>query len=648
MMWRWSTKSIVGMLFGGLFLCLDHGWAQDTGWTSHPFHSSGRTIYVSSSRGNDGFTGRSPSQAVRTLSRAKSLMRTGRPDRLLLKTGDAWNETFGDWGRSGLSAAYPMIIGAYGNGPRPIVRPGDNFGFRVMNVPAHHVAIVGIHFQADPKPLAPREAGITLLGPASDILIEDCFLEGFSVNISLQGFAGPLSDVRIRRCVIVDAVNARSYAHGIYADTMTGLLVEECLLDYNGWRDGVFPKSQFNRNVYIQWDCEDVVFRGNITTRSSSAGASIRSGGIVDDNLCVANPIGIGLGSTSPKAKAGGISGAIRNNVVLHSNDIESWAHGLGLWVSNVTPLNSLEISRNIIAHEKSTGEGRAINISASDDPVFNAMISDNIVYDFGEVLNISGDGLGDNAVHGNLFSVTNKKSYLVSCRDTRLFDPAQVRYARNHWRSNHSIWFHNAYTNGAKLVQQWYTYKQWVALSEEVRPSGGAILYNDPKRTVESYHESLGGKGTLEAFLDEARQQSRSNWRESYTAAAVNGYIRDGFGFAFAKISGDGYQQLDEPLALSVADVPQDMAVQWSKDGTDIPGATSPNLTIDSAQLDDSGDYTVTVTDADSSQTVGPANVAVVTSLPALSTLLVLLLTLLTGGAGVLALPSQRNGYRK
>jgi hypothetical protein len=35
----------------------------------------------------------------------------------------------------------------------------------------------------------------------------------------------------------------------------------------------------------------------------------------------------------------------------------------------------------------------------------------------------------------------------------------------------------------------------------------------------------------TFEAFLAAAREQSRSNWRPELTAAAVNDYIREGFG---------------------------------------------------------------------------------------------------------------------
>jgi hypothetical protein len=40
-----------------------------------------------------------------------------------------------------------------------------------------------------------------------------------------------------------------------------------------------------------------------------------------------------------------------------------------------------------------------------------------------------------------------------------------------------------------------------------------------------------LGGPGTLAHFLSLAKNQGRDNWNSALTAAAVNDYIREGFG---------------------------------------------------------------------------------------------------------------------
>ena len=50
------------------------------------------------------------------------------------------------------------------------------------------------------------------------------------------------------------------------------------------------------------------------------------------------------------------------------------------------------------------------------------------------------------------------------------------------------------------------------------------------PERSLATYQESMGRAATHEAFMAEARQQSRLTWREEYTADAVNRYLRQGF----------------------------------------------------------------------------------------------------------------------
>ena len=68
-----------------------------------------------------------------------------------------------------------------------------------------------------------------------------------------------------------------------------------------------------------------------------------------------------------------------------------------------------------------------------------------------------------------------------------------------------------------------------WGGWDGAARGDGGR--YTPPiNLTVGTYNASLGGPSTLEAFLAEARQQSKSNWRDEYTAQAVADYIREGF----------------------------------------------------------------------------------------------------------------------
>ncbi|MCG2633192.1 hypothetical protein L6654_42520 [Bradyrhizobium sp. WYCCWR 13023] len=51
------------------------------------------------------------------------------------------------------------------------------------------------------------------------------------------------------------------------------------------------------------------------------------------------------------------------------------------------------------------------------------------------------------------------------------------------------------------------------------------------PNATVEAYDKSIGGPGTVEHFLTQARLQSKDNWDSRYTAQAANNFIRNAVG---------------------------------------------------------------------------------------------------------------------
>jgi hypothetical protein len=80
-----------------------------------------------------------------------------------------------------------------------------------------------------------------------------------------------------------------------------------------------------------------------------------------------------------------------------------------------------------------------------------------------------------------------------------------------------------------------------WVTRSGETGVLGTAVPYPDPNRTVETYHASMGKPATLVAFIEEARKQSKANWRLEYTAAWINNWIRAGFGITMSVSPGDG-----------------------------------------------------------------------------------------------------------
>ncbi|MDH3585291.1 MAG: hypothetical protein OER86_13895, partial [Phycisphaerae bacterium] len=85
------------------------------------------TYYVSESAGNDDWSGRAAAQAGtagpwKTLARAsKQVCVPG--DRILLKRGDTWNEALRPQGNG--TPTRPIVIGAYGEGPKPVIDRQD-------------------------------------------------------------------------------------------------------------------------------------------------------------------------------------------------------------------------------------------------------------------------------------------------------------------------------------------------------------------------------------------------------------------------------------------------------------------------------------------------------------------------------------------
>ena len=77
------------------------------------------TYYVSSSGGSDSNSGTSPSAPWQTLANVSS--RVFKPgDQVLLKRGDVWNE--GLYMHGAGTAVSPIKVGAYGTGPRPMIK----------------------------------------------------------------------------------------------------------------------------------------------------------------------------------------------------------------------------------------------------------------------------------------------------------------------------------------------------------------------------------------------------------------------------------------------------------------------------------------------------------------------------------------------
>jgi Right handed beta helix region len=507
-------------------------------WTDLEPGPNGRSIYVSSSAGHDRNDGRSAQSPKSTIKAAKALLRSGFPDRLLLKRGDKWREPLGQWIASGRSAAEPMVIGSYGEGgERPLLLTGSSNGIETFDgggSPDHidWVALVGIHMRADGYTGTGQPAGVAWLIGSKGFLVEDCLIEGFHTNVLVQGYYGRHSGFRLRRSVLVDSytTSKEPASHGLYLSNSDDVLIEENLFDHNGWNEhveGATP-SLYRHNIYVQSGsgaCTGVVARRNILADASSHGLQLRPGGVAFENLFLRNSIALMLGGGNEPDEGGVVVSAVRN-VILDGKDIDdSNPRGWGIEVFNV---RSGTVSENVIAHN--TRGGRPVPLDLHGDAkgigVFRTTVADNVIWDWGGSVLLQGDRsqLGEVVLRGNDVSNSATKEPLLWMVTRRDGNGLELRENRFHSASAPSgSWFQVG--EGTESFGQWekrvgaMDFKPWTP------------AYPEPQRTIATYDASVWGAGTHESFVKSARGQSRANWREEYTARAAIEYFRQGFG---------------------------------------------------------------------------------------------------------------------
>jgi hypothetical protein len=462
------------------------------GWTIFTASSDTRIVYVSSSSGSDstGVVG-DVNHPYKTIATGLSLLRPGYPDWLLLKKGDTWVES-NQLTKSGRSPAEPMLISSYGTGARPLINVENtvttNNGFLTCcgKFGGNYTAIVGLELYAyrrDPNSLNYDAAhagyqltGINFMDPISWLLIEDCKLSFFSDNIMISGDGNPnpSTGVTIRRSVITNSfINSETlHSQGLLISGSTLTTLEENFFDHNGWNElfVISPTQlQFNHNMYLQTGPNTV--RGNIFSNDAS-GSQMRAGGTLENNLWVHNPYAhnFGMPNAAPSY--------VTSNVYLEGVDMPtSPPAGYG-WGFNVFS--------NYAGHDYNVG---------------TVTIANNIIAN-----SFSANGFGislDSGTHGN--TVTNNIIF--------------------NWR----VPIDNQSTGNTVSNNQLDT----VGTNNNPGGTAPAEPFPNPTRSVGGYYATLGlgGTGLLSDFLSAARRQRKDNWSPALTAAAVNDYIRAGFG---------------------------------------------------------------------------------------------------------------------
>lgn len=535
------------------------GWQSVSvanGWTNLSPSADSLVIYVSNSTGNDGNDGLSESNPVRTLSRALTLVRDQMPDWIRLKSGDVFLNERIVTSKSGRSAAEPMVITSYGVGARPRITPASGQGAIQLNYVgnvqnAGKVSLVGLHLDAgDAGDAATGLTIFTSVNTASHFLIEDCVIERFKDNVLMQGRlggSGMIANVTLRRSVIANsALYGQTNSHGMYLHAIDGLLIEENLIDHNGWSEPDRSDANiFSNNILITTASSPLTtIRRNIIARGSSHGVQLRSGGVIEDNLFLSNPTGILLGGGQPDQNTHrtGVTGSVRGNAILYGLNLnQANLRGVGLQASNIG-LNGAVIENNIIAHNVATDALGATGLLFSATGLGtgvgynNMQVRSNIIYDWRGPLVFIGPSATPpspskfNSVTGNIVQDNQVQLFAHDGAVSQIINAAFPTQVENIAFISNDYWSAINPKYAFRYDVYDMNFMQWKKASGDLDSRIFHMNYVDPNRSIDSYNSIASSTPSMDAFLLSARQQRKGSWNYLYTAQNVLPYIRNGF----------------------------------------------------------------------------------------------------------------------
>ena len=276
-------------------------------------------VYVSASSGNNGNSGRNSGDAVKTIARAKSMMRSG--DQMLLKSGDSWGEAIGQWDLSNTT------IGAYGSGAKPRINTSSD-GIWLNQRGQSNITLRGISLNGTNRT---NKVGLCVVGSVSNIRIENSEIKGFRMNVNLIGSRGSIRNFTISNSNISNS-NGNGMSSGIFADGVNGITIENSTFDRNGGTSG----SMYNHGAYLTGQTSNVTVRNSTFSNSSSYGLQARSGGTITGNKFINNSVGLSVGIVNGAGQhtSGGVNINVSNNSFSGRGARRN--RGLGIDVGNV------------------------------------------------------------------------------------------------------------------------------------------------------------------------------------------------------------------------------------------------------------------------------------------------------------------------
>lgn len=487
-----------------------------SGWTALNPSPDSRVVYVSSSSGSDSNNGLSEAAPKRTIAAGYSQLRNGYPDYLLLKRGDVWNETLGNWGKSGRSATEPMVVMAYGTtGDRPLLNTGNAEGMTTPTLDLKFLAFVSLHLSAHTRTPSSSgtPVGMNFVCTGGTWLFEDMFFERYANNLIIQGWPGRVSGVKIRRSIFYNPIRADAGNTQMYLDNVDGIFMEESYMINTKSNDSLTATNgtKMSHGAYLHESCGPVTVIGSVAYNNRT-NFSIRTGGTVKHNLSIrgGQAFQIGYGDMTPATVFG--------NVITESrNHWDGQPLGQGIVISGSNGVNA---TYNLTANSTDGGDHYTFWLDPNNATV---NINHNVSYNWRQsvweapLIMFNGASPGPITVSANDYQQTGGK-YCV-----------QFLSAVGSWVKFNNNRYYTTNSQYVTASNRSYTFAEWKSLVEPTAVQQ-QVAYTDPARTIGKYNTTLGGTNDTEAWLAGCLQQSKWNWRPAYTARGYNDYIRAGF----------------------------------------------------------------------------------------------------------------------
>ncbi|TBN38659.1 hypothetical protein EYE42_12255 [Paracoccus subflavus] len=220
----------------------------------------------------------------------------GRSDWVMLERGYSYNI---EWPANikGESELHPIVVDAWGTGSRP------------------HLATGAQWIKPGPRFMVWRNLQIRKAQPwySYGTIFENCRMSEEENDLSRSGMI-TLREVGFHDIYrhTVEPAGATEWAShlnrksGLYAAEFYNLMIDGCLCDMNGWKEGYdharaatmpHPPSMYSHGFYLQYGSQGVHVRDSLFSRNASQGLQNRSGGQFERNLFLDNNIAAGLHS---------------------------------------------------------------------------------------------------------------------------------------------------------------------------------------------------------------------------------------------------------------------------------------------------------------------------------------------------------------